>query len=128
MDKITLPLIIFQYIPETAILAALSLVFTGYEVKLKNVLMVAVFGAMIIAVIRSLPLPPGISTIIMLPVLIFLIAFIYRIDIVSAAIASGLGVIIIGMTETTYCFGRPELKIASPCTGICFFNRIDYYL
>ena len=79
MDEITLGLILFRYIPETALVVTLSLILTGYEAKLKTVTLITVIGAPLIAVIRSFSLTPGVNTIIMLPVLILLITFFCRI-------------------------------------------------
>lgn len=104
MDEITLGLILFRYIPETALVVTLSLILTGYEAKLKTVTLITVIGAPLIAVIRSFSLTPGVNTIIMLPVLILLITFFCRIGILSSSVASGLGLIIMGLTETVYTF------------------------
>jgi hypothetical protein len=40
VDNVSMPIIIFQGIPETAIMVALALVLTGYEAKLKEVLLI----------------------------------------------------------------------------------------
>jgi len=100
VEEISLSLIIFRYIPELTIFVLLSLVLTGYEAKLKNAILVAVIGAPVIAVVRHFSPIPGINTIIILPVLILLIVYFCKIDVVSSIIASGLGFIILGMTET----------------------------
>ncbi|MGB4503886.1 MAG: hypothetical protein WBI44_03190 [Syntrophaceticus sp.] len=109
MDEISLSLIIFRYIPEIIIVVSLSLVLTGYEPKMKNVVLIAVVGAPIIAVVRYFTPIPGINTIIVLPVLILLIVYFCKIDVVSSIIVSGLGLIIVGMTEIATIFAATKL-------------------
>jgi hypothetical protein len=104
VDNVSMPIIIFQGIPETAIMVALALVLTGYEAKLKDVLLIGVVGGLIGAVVRSLPLSLGINILIVLPIVVALIVFTCKIDIASAIIASGIGAIVIGITETAYIF------------------------
>lgn len=104
MDNVNMSIIIFQGIPETAIMVALALVLTGYEAKLKDVLLIGVVGGLIGAVVRSLPLALGINVLIVLPIVVALIVFICKIDIASAIIASGIGAIVLGIIETAYIF------------------------
>jgi hypothetical protein len=89
VDNVSMPIIIFQGIPETAIMVALALVLTGYEAKLKEVLLIGVLGGLIGAVVRSLPLALGSNILIVLPVVAVLIVLICKIDVLSAIIASG---------------------------------------
>jgi len=109
MDGISLSLIVFRYIPETAILAALSLVLTGYELKLKEIILIAVIGAPFVGITRLFIPIPGIYTIIVFPLLVLLIFFFYKINLASSAVVSSLGLIIMGMTETAYLFILSEL-------------------
>ncbi|MGI6405409.1 MAG: hypothetical protein ACOX2E_02810 [Syntrophaceticus sp.] len=109
MDNVSMPIIIFQGIPETAIMVALALVLTGYEAKLKDVLLIGVLGGLIGAVVRSLPLALGSNILIVLPVVAVLIVLICKIDVLSAIIASGIGAIVIGITETAYILTFVEL-------------------
>jgi hypothetical protein len=104
MEGISLSLIVLRYIPETAILVALSVVLTGYELKLKEIILIAVIGSPFIGVARLFIPIPGINTIIVFPLLILLIFYFYKINLASSAIVSALGLIIMGMTETAYLF------------------------
>ncbi|HBG22423.1 MAG: hypothetical protein PHX16_04150 [Syntrophaceticus sp.] len=104
MDQMNLPLIIFQGIPETAIMVVLALVLTGHEAKLKDVLIVGVIGGLIGAVVRSLPISLGVNILIMLPIIGVLIAIFCKIGMLSAIIVAGIGAIVIGITETAYIF------------------------
>lgn len=104
MDQISLPIIIFQGIPETVIMVALALVLTGYEAKLKEVLLVGIIGGLIGAVARSLPISLGVNILIVLPILGVLIAIFCKIGFFSAIIVASIGSIVLGITETAYIF------------------------
>jgi hypothetical protein len=112
MDEVTLPIIFFQFLPETLILTTLSLALTGYEIKLKKVLVVAVIASMISVLIRSLPFPYGVNVILQLPMLVILLMIFFKLNIISSLIASCSGFVVIGLIEGVFNF------IVSTATGI----------
>lgn len=104
LDNKILPLILFQFLPEVAIVSALSLLLVGYKIRLKQVVMIGIIGTLLVSVIKSLHLLPIVSTLIMAFVLIVLITVICKIDIVSAAIAIFVGIVVLGLVETANYF------------------------
>lgn len=54
--------------------------------------------------IFALPLPPGINVFIQLPILVGLVVCFCKIDVLYAALASFLGLIILALTETAFTF------------------------
>lgn len=99
-----LALILFQFLPELVIITALSLILVGYELRLKQVLMVAVIATPLVCVIKSHQLMPVLSTLIMALILIILVTLICKIDVVSASIAFCLGIVVLGLVETANYF------------------------
>lgn len=59
MDRMPFYLMVFQSVPETAILISLGLALLGFKPKLKSVLVIASLESFASFLIRSLPLPPG---------------------------------------------------------------------
>ena len=104
IDRISIYLVLFQYIPETAILVAIGLVLIGFKPKLKEVLLIAVAGSLPFVLIRSLPLIPGTNVFIQLPILVALTTLICRLDFKYSALASLLGAIVIALAEKAFNF------------------------
>jgi len=104
MDEMPFYLVVFQFIPETAILISLGLTLLGFKPRLKSILIIASLESLISFLIRSLPLPPGANVFIQLPVLIILTVYFCSLDLVYAALASLLGLVVIGLTETAFNF------------------------
>lgn len=88
---------------EAAILISLGLVLIGIRPRLKETLVVASTMSLATLLIRSsISLPPGINVFIQLPILIILAARCYRLHLIHAFLASCLGLICIGLTETVF--------------------------
>ena len=104
MDIMPIYLILLQSMPETAILVSLGLVLTGIKPALARILLVALLTSLASSFIRTLPLPPGINVFLQLPILITLLAYICRIPVTYAVIASFVGLISLGITETILNF------------------------
>jgi len=103
-DKNILPLILFQFLPEMTILAALSLLLSGYKIKLKKLIIIGICGALLASVVRSLQLLPILNTLIIAFIMITLLMAIYKLDVSSASIATFLGVIVLGLVEAANYF------------------------
>jgi len=97
-------LVVFQSIPETAILISLGLILIGFKPKLKSVLIIASIESLASFLIRGLPLPPGINVFIQLPILIVLTACFCSLNLIYAALASLLGLVVLALTETAFNF------------------------
>jgi len=100
MDTMPICLIFLHSIPETAIIVSLGLVLIGIKPALTRILLVAFLTSWASYFIRTLPLPPGINVFIQLPILITLLAYICRLPVTYAVIASLLGLISLGITES----------------------------
>ncbi len=61
MDRMPFYLVVFQSLPETAILISLGLILIGFKPKLKSVLIIASLESLVSFLVRSLPLPPGVN-------------------------------------------------------------------
>ncbi len=104
MERMPFYLVVFQFIPETAILISLGLTLLGFKPGLKSILIIASLESLVAFSIRSLPLPPGVNVFIQLPVLIFLTSCFCRTDVVDAVLASLLGLVILALAETVFNF------------------------
>lgn len=104
MDRMPFYLVVFQSVPETAILISLGLTLLGFKPKLKSVLVIAFLESLASFQIRGLPLPPGINVFIQLPVLVVLTACCCGLNLIYAALASLLGLIVLALTETAFNF------------------------
>lgn len=102
MNKWSYYLILFQSLPETAILISLGLVLIGLKPKLKNVFIIALITSIAAYFIRALPLTPGIHIFIQLPVLIFSTAYFCRLPLKYCVLASFLGIISITIVEISF--------------------------
>ena len=58
LDKNILPLILFQFLPEMTILSALSLFLVGYKIRLKQLVIIGIIGALLASVVKSHQLLP----------------------------------------------------------------------
>ncbi|HAA89050.1 MAG: Uncharacterized protein XD63_1774 [Thermoanaerobacterales bacterium 50_218] len=119
MERIPFYLVVFQFIPETAILISLGLTLLGFKPKLKSILIIASLESLVSFLIRSLPLPPGVNVFIQLPVLIILTVYFCSLDLVYAALASLLGLVVIGLTETAFNF------LISAASGISIQQALE---
>ena len=123
IDRISIYLVLFQYIPEIAILVSLGLVLIGFKPKPKEVLLIALAGSLPFVLIRSLPLIPGTNAFIQLPILVALTAWICRLHFKHTALASLLGAIVIALAEKVFNF------LTSTFTGISLQQAFqDLYL
>lgn len=104
MDRMPFYLVVFQSVPETAILISLGLTLLGFKPKLKSVLVIASLESLASFLIRCLPLPPGINVFLQLPVLIVLTACCCDLNLPDAALASLLGLVVLALTETAFNF------------------------
>ncbi|AFV11681.1 hypothetical protein Tph_c14720 [Thermacetogenium phaeum DSM 12270] len=102
MERMPLYLVVFQSIPETAILISLGLTLLGFKPKLKSVLIIASLESLASFLIRTLPLTPGINVFLQLPVLIVLTACCCSLNLLDAALASLLGLVVLALTETVF--------------------------
>lgn len=102
MDRMPFYLVVFQSIPETAILISLGLTLLGFKPKLKIVLVIASIVSLASFWIRALPLPPGINVFIQLPILVVLTACCCGLSLLDAALASLLGLVVLALTETVF--------------------------
>ncbi|HHW28499.1 MAG TPA: hypothetical protein GXX21_02925 [Syntrophomonadaceae bacterium] len=103
-DKNILPLILFQYLPETTIFTALSMLLAGYKIRLKQVVIIGIIGALFAAVVKSQQPMPIVSTLIMVFILIILFVIISKLDVISASIAVFLGFVVLGLVEVANYF------------------------
>jgi hypothetical protein len=138
MDIMPFYLMVFQSIPETAILIFLGLTLIGVKPRLKHVLIIALIESLASFLIRSFPLAPGINVFIQLPVLVALTAYICRLHVIYAALASFLGLVGIALTETVFNFiistisgipvrqalNNPMLKLLFPIPEFIFLIAI----
>jgi len=104
MDIMPIYLILLHSVPETAILVSLGLVLIGLKPAPGRILLVAFLTSLASYFIRNLPLPPGINVFFQLPILIILLAYICRLSVTYAVIASFVGLISLGITETILNF------------------------
>ena len=104
MDIMPIYLAFLHSIPETAILVSLGLVLIGIKPALARILLVAFLTSLASFFIRTLPLSPGINVFLQLPILITLLAYICRLPVTYAVIASFVGLISLGITETMLNF------------------------
>lgn len=95
-------LILFQSFPETAVLISLGLVLIGVKPRLKETICIAFVISLAAYKIRALLLPAGMNVLIQLPVLVLLVAALYHLRIVYAFLASCMGLICLGLTETVF--------------------------
>ncbi len=102
MEKMPFYLVVFQSVPETAILISLGLTLLGFKPKLKSVLIIASLESLVSFLVRGLPLPPGINVFLQLPVLIVLTACCCSLNLLDAALASLLGLVVLALTETVF--------------------------
>jgi hypothetical protein len=102
MDRMPFYLVVFQSLPETAILISLGLTLIGFKPKLKSVVIIAFLESLVSFLIRSLPLPPGVNVFLQLPVLIVLTACFCSLNLLDAALASLLGLVVLALTETAF--------------------------
>ncbi len=102
MDRMPFYLVVFQSLPETAILISLGLTLVGFKPKLKSVLIIASLESLVSFLIRSLPLPPGVNVFLQLPVLVVLMACFCSLDLLDAALASLLGLVVLALAETAF--------------------------
>lgn len=95
-------LVFLHSIPETVILICLGLQLIGIKPSLPRVLWVALLTSLASWFIRPLPLAPGLNVFLQLPVLIGLLVFLGRVPFVDSMVASFLGLILLGLSETIY--------------------------
>lgn len=100
MDKMPVYLIFLHSIPETAILIALGLALIGIKFSPARILLVAFITSLASYFIRNLPLPPAFNVFLQLPILIILLVFICKLKVTHATIASFVGLITLGFSET----------------------------
>ncbi|NLH27322.1 MAG: hypothetical protein GX480_02905, partial [Syntrophomonadaceae bacterium] len=95
-DKNMLPLLLFQFLPEMIIFPALSLILAGYKIRWKQLVIIGIIQALFAAVVKSLQLLPIVSTLCIAFFLIILFVIFYKLDVISASIATFLGVVVVG--------------------------------
>jgi hypothetical protein len=100
MNIMPIHLMFLHSIPETAILISLGLVLIGIKPPLVRILLVALLTSLASYFIRTLPLPPGINVFLQLPILITLLVYLCRFPLTYAVIASFVGLISLGITES----------------------------
>lgn len=99
MSNFPFYLVFCQSLPEMALVTALGMILIGLRPGWKNVLKIALIGAVASYCIRMLPLPPGVNVLIQVPVLIVLIVYCCKIDLFAAALAVLLGLIVLSVAE-----------------------------
>lgn len=102
MNIMPLYLLFLQSLPETAIVISLGLVLIGVKLRLIPVLMVALVTSIVCDLIRMLPLPPGMNVLLLIPVLITMTVWLFRIKLIPAILASFLGIICLGIAELLF--------------------------
>ncbi|MEQ8200629.1 MAG: hypothetical protein ABRQ24_04315 [Syntrophomonadaceae bacterium] len=105
-------LVFLQSTPETVILIFLGALLIGLRPPWQRVLLVALLTSLASYFIRALPLPPGVSVFLQLPVLIALLAYFCALPVTYAAVVSLLGFVLLGVSEAVYCM------LAAAITGI----------
>ncbi|MFY9139340.1 MAG: hypothetical protein WAO30_01065 [Thermacetogeniaceae bacterium] len=103
-DKNMLPLLLFQFLPEMIIFPALSLILAGYKIRWKQLVIIGIIQALFAAVVKSLQLLPIVSTLCIAFFLIILFVIFYKLDVISASIATFLGVVVVGFVEAANYF------------------------
>ena len=112
-------LVFLHAIPETVILILLGTLLIGLKLPWQRVLLVAALTSLASYFIRVLPLPPGVNVFLQLPVLIGLLAYFCWLPLTYATVASFLGLILLGVSETIY-----NIPIAA-LTGISLQQALE---
>jgi hypothetical protein len=100
MKLMPLYLVLFQYLPELALLVSIGMVLIGYQPKLKQVLPIAAIGALASYGIRSLPLPYGVNIILQLPVMILLTTYVCKLSLLHSVSVNSLGLVLLWLIES----------------------------
>ncbi|ATW24585.1 hypothetical protein [Candidatus Formimonas warabiya] len=101
--KLTLWGLLFQGIPECIALVTLVFVIAKARIDWKKIVLLGVLIGCVFYVLRMLPITFGIHTIVGIGLLIFLLTFLEKIDLVRAIIAVLLGNAFLILAETV-CF------------------------
>lgn len=92
--------IVFQSIPESIILVSLGLGLLGLYPPFKKVVLISITYSLSSVIIRALPFPFGVHTLILLPWLTVLLKSFFKMDWWKAFTAALLGTIIFGLVES----------------------------
>lgn len=99
MDKMSLMIFIFQSVPESIIILYLGLASIGIKPHFLKVLPAAVLSSLISWLIRGLPLPFGLHSVIGLITIIYLFLIFFKIKFIKAIIAAMFAISILLATE-----------------------------
>lgn len=91
--------LIFISLPEAMLVAALGIALTGLKLRPWELLIIGVFQALGSYIIRSLPVPFGLHTIIMLFLFVLIIYAVTNLDIVTSALAGLSGLTVYSVVE-----------------------------
>lgn len=143
MDKMPLSAILFQSIPESLILLYLGLASIGIRPVFPKVLLAAVLSSLLSWLVRWLPLPYGIHTVIGIVVITLLILMFFRVELIKAVVGTIFAVtifvstealvlpimtIIIGVTNYQEIWGRPVLRLVLAVPELLLLGALAYFL
>ena len=99
MDHMTILQLIFVSLPDAILLAALGISLTGFKISLKQLLLIGIFQTIASFVIRSLTIPFGLHTILLLLVFIFIIHSVTRFNYTISSLTGLIGFTALAIIE-----------------------------
>jgi len=102
MPKMPFYLVFLQSLPETALIISLGLSLIGVKLDARKIFIISLISSLASYLIRLMPIPPGINVLIQMPILVFLIKFIYKMPLKYSSMAAFIGLIIIFIGELTF--------------------------
>jgi len=102
MEKIPLFSLFFHSFPEAVLLGAAGLVIIGVRPRFHKAVVFGAVSAAASYVIRQLPLPVGAHTLLLIPISIAVLTFLYKLPLKKAAYAVILALIILIIAEAAF--------------------------
>ncbi len=99
MDHMNLLEIIFISLPEAMLVAALGIALTGLKLRPGELFIIGIFQALGSYIIRSLPVPFGLHTLIMLCLFVLIIYAATNLDLVTSALTGLFGLTVYSVVE-----------------------------
>ena len=142
MGNMPFYLVLVQSFPESVILLYLGLGLMGIKLDWRRVLLISLIIALISYAIHLSPLPPGISILIQLFLLVVLLSMLGRIAFTSASLIGVLGLIVLSFFEIvfialitaitgisiTQVMNDPWLRVVSPLPEFVILGLIAFWL
>ncbi len=96
------PIFMINSMSETILLVHIGFLLIGVKPKLRDTFVIALISGVLAYIIRSWPLPLGVTMLIQLSILMVLTVFFYRLRILHAVLGSLLGFVIMGLIEIPF--------------------------